>query len=99
MDVLSRLKSWSTTTSMFCSERCKNAGIAEMRALASQYNYDYSYYEKTGFWREIRAEPEAIPDTVLVSCEVCNSVIDNPKHTQRFCSQKCKNKFHNSKSK
>ncbi|MEA5404475.1 hypothetical protein VB776_16200 [Arcicella sp. DC2W] len=64
-----------------------------MKSIASSNNLDYNHYEKSGYWREIRAEPTIIP----INCETCKTLIPEPKPNQRFCNQICKNKYHNSK--
>lgn len=85
----------------------KEIQLKTVKALAGQYGFNYPYYEKTGIWatdKEIETAKKEDPfigvlacKSILIKCKSCNTDFEKRKETQIFCSQICKNKFHNSK--
>lgn len=92
---------------MYVSEKIRNIKMIELEAKAHIYGYSFQHFTEFGTWRKYtEIEPVSVPcncekSRVFASleekpqCKLCGNQFTKTKPNKVFCSEICKNKFHN----
>lgn len=104
---LEKLLRESAQAQMYVSARIRSIKMQELDAKAHLFGYSYQHFCEFGQWRKYsELEPVVIPCNSVESrvfasiepkptCKHCGNPFTKTTPNKVFCSEVCKNKFHN----
>lgn len=107
MNELEFLLKLSAQAQMFTSDKIRAIKMQELEAKAHFYGYSFAHFASSGTWRKyeeikpVENPCNSVENRVFASieakaiCKNCGKDFMKKRPNKVFCSELCKNKFHN----